>query len=74
MDRSTASMKDIKCRCCGTPLSSGRLFYPQGNEDFVCQYCRPPVLKIEKPVEIYVEADEFTGFVPVKYVEQVDVT
>jgi len=65
-------MKPIHCHKCRANLKSGRIFYPV-TDGFICGDCRAKIEK-QKPVEIYVETDEFTGFMPVKYVERVDVT
>lgn len=61
----------IRCRKCGAGLISGRIFYPQGT-GYVCEHCKPPVVRAQEPMEIYVETDEFTGFVPLRYGECID--
>ncbi|CVK18502.1 hypothetical protein SPSPH_045740 [Sporomusa sphaeroides DSM 2875] len=67
-------MKHIRCRCCGVSLTSGLKFYPQGDSKFVCQNCKPPILRCQEPPKVYVSTDVFTGEVPVRYAELVDIT
>lgn len=67
-------MKQIRCRCCGVSLISGRKFYPQGKDNYVCEFCKAPELKQQEYPSVCIESDEFTGAVPVRYVEQVDIT
>jgi hypothetical protein len=69
-----SAMKHIRCRNCKRGLISGVKMFPQKDGSHLCESCLPPVIKDQEPPQIHISTEMFTGIVPVRYVEAVDVT